>query len=156
MNTNTLYFRGALTVAAIWIVAFAYLTYSDYRIAYRSPEHASYSIPEEETDRCRSTMLDVTKQDFVYRERTSEEQSACYTSAIEGHRRQIKSDNWFALQQAWKSFGWKGAFPALLLLAVVAFWAPVSTGASRAGSGYLNWLRFGSNQPNSVDTDNET
>jgi len=61
----------------------------------------------------------------------------------------IESGNQFALEQACKSFGWKGALPALLLLAVVAFWTLITTGMGRAGSSYFNWLRFGSTKPHS-------
>lgn len=156
MNINTLYFRAALTIATIWIAAFAYLTYSSYREEYRPTEYASYSVPEEETDECFSTVLDTTKQNFQFRERTSEERSECYRQAAQRHIRLIESGNQFVLEQAWKSFGWKGALPALLLLAVVAFWAFISTNVGRAASGYFNWLRFGSTKPNSADTDKQT
>ena len=155
MNMNTLYFRAALTIAAIWIAAFGYLTYSGYRDAYRSTEYATYSIPEEETYQCTSTVLDANKQGFQFREQTSEERSVCYRRAGQEHIRLIESGNQFALEQAWKSFGWKGALPALLLLAVVAFWTLISTSASRAGSSYFNWLRFGSIEPDSTNTHNE-
>ena len=155
MNINTPYFRAALTIAAIWIVVFAYLAYSDYRKAYRSIDYAIYSVPEEETYQCSSQVLEVTNQDFQWREQTIKEQSECYSRLAQEQRGLIRSGNRLALEQAWKSFGWKGALPALLLLAVVGFWTFIFTNISRAGLGYFNWLRFGSIKSNSASTDNE-
>ncbi|HVJ00146.1 MAG TPA: hypothetical protein VM657_13885 [Sphingomonas sp.] len=155
MNMKTPCFRAALTVAAVWIVIFASLSYSDYRQAYRSTEYAGYDIPEEETYQCRSTILDVTKPGFQFREQTSDERSACYKKAAQAHVRLIESGNRFALEQAWKAFGWRGALPALALLAVVAFWTSISAGVGRAASSYFNWLRFGSTKPDTGSKDNE-
>jgi hypothetical protein len=156
MNINTPYFRAALTIAVLWIAAFSYQIYSGYREAYQSTEYAAYGVPEKETDQCMSKVLDDTKPGFQFREQTSGERSECYRRATQEHIRHVESSNQFALEQAWKSFGWKGALPPLLLLAVVAFWRFISTGVGRAGSGYFNWLRFGSIKPNSTDPDIES
>ncbi len=156
MNVNTLYFRAALTIAAMWIATFAYLTYSDYREAYRSTEYAGYAVPEEEEYKCTSTVLDGTKPGFQFREQTNDEKSECYRAATKEYVRTIESGNQFALEQAWKSFCWKGALPPLLLLAVVAFWSLISTAVGSAVSGYLNWLRFGSIKPDAAGRDDES
>src|SRR4051812_16228326 len=116
MNMNTPYFRAALTMAAVWIAVFAYLSYSDYRTAYRSTEYAAYGIPNEDTYECNSTVLDATKPGIQFRQRTSEEQTDCYRTATQLHIRSIQSGNQFAFQQALNSFGWNGVLPALLLL----------------------------------------
>lgn len=155
MNVNTVYFRVALSIAAIWIAAFAYMSYSGYRQAYRSTEYASFSVPEEDAYKCMSKVLDATKQNFQFREQTSEERSECYRKAAQEHIRLIESSNQFAFEQAWKSFGWIGALPALLLLAVVALWKLISTTVGSAGSAYFNWLRYGSTKPNNGNTDSE-
>lgn len=155
MNINTLYFRTALTITIVWIAVFAYLSYSGYREAYRSTEYAAYFVPDEEAYHCASRVLDATKSGFQLREPTSEERSSCYRQAAQEHLRLIEGGNQFALERAWKSFGWKGALPALLLLTVVAFWTFISTGLAHAASSYFNWLRFGSTKPDSESKSSE-
>ena len=152
MNVNTLNFRAAVTIAAIWVAVFAYLSYSGYHDAYRSADYATFGIPEE-TSQCQDTVLDLTKQGFQFRERTSEERSDCYSRTMQEHIRLVSSGNQFALEQAWSSFGSTGLLPALLLLAVVAFWTLISTGIGRVGKIYFNWLRFGSTKADSESTD---
>lgn len=152
MNTNTSYFRVALTIAAIWVAACAYIYYSGYDEAYRSTENAAYAVSDEG---CTTKVLDTTKPGIEFREQTSAERSDCYRRATQLRVSLIESDRQFALEQAWKSFGWKGALPALLLLMLVAFWTLIATGIRRAISGYVNWLRFGSTKPNGDSRDDE-
>ena len=156
MKTNTPYFRAALTITAVWSAVFAYLAYSEYRGAYRSTEDARYAFLDEDTDRCSSPVLDTTNPASEFRRPTSEERSSCLQERALQHSLLSESSNRFALEQAWKSFGWKGVLPALLLCATVVFWTDISNGVSRVGSGYLGWLRFGSTKPKSDDKSDES
>lgn len=143
MNTNTPFFRAALTISVLWIATFAYLSYASYSAVYQSPEFAAYALDDSQVDDCASFVFDASKPGYQLRERTSAETATCYKLASEQQVRLTESNNQFALVQAFKSFGWKGLLPAISLLAIVAFWSLLSSGAGRATTGYINWLRFG-------------
>lgn len=147
MNTNTLYFRAALTIAAIWIAVFAYLSYSGYREAYQSVEYVRYGVPEELTDECFFSVLDWSRESVQSRKPTNEETQSCLRRAGDAHERSITSSNQFVFEQAWKNFVFKGVLPPLALIGIAAFWTIIAGGMTRTGSGYLNWLRFGSRMP---------
>ena len=144
MNTNTPFFRGALTIAAIWIAVWGYLSISEYRSETERLNSSRFYPPDYLTDDCHSQQLDPSSDDWRWRDPTSEEVQSCLSTAQEIHTRSIESSSAFEFKRAWKDFSLKGLLPAAILLLLVAFWSGLIANARLAGTSYLSWLRFGS------------
>lgn len=144
MSTNTPFFRGALTVAAIWIAIWGYLTISEYRSETDRLNSSRFYPPDYLTDDCHSQQLDPSSDPWRWRDPTLEEVQSCLSTAQEIHTRSVESSRDFAIERAWKDFLLKGLLPAAILLLLVGFWSGLIAKASLAGTSYLNWLRFGS------------
>ncbi len=144
MNANTPLFRGALTVVLLWIAAWAYLTFSDYRVEIERLDLSRYTLPDYLSDDCHRSKINFSGEAWKDRPPTSEELQSCLTIARNSHTQLIASSKDFALQQALKSFVFKGALPALGLLVIVAFWQSIAGAFMRISRAYLRWLRSGS------------
>lgn len=144
MNTNTPFFRGALTVAAIWIAIWGYLSISEFRSATERLNSSRFYPPDYLTDDCYSQKLEPSSDPWRWRDPTSEEVQSCLSTAQEIHARSTESSAAFEFERAWKGFSLKGLLPAAVLLILVAFWNAIIANARLAGTNYLNWLRFGS------------
>jgi len=144
MNTNTPFFRGALTAAAIWIAIWGYLAINGFRSETERLNSSRFYLPDYLTDDCHSQKLDPSGDSWRWRDPTSEEVQSCLSTAQEIHARSIESSAAFEFERAWKDFSLKGLLPAAILLVLVAFWNGIVANARLAGTNYLNWLRFGS------------
>lgn len=151
MNTNTPFFRVALTIALLWIASFGYNIFTSYQDAYKPTEYVGYSIPDYLTDQCYASKINFGAENWHDREPTNVEISSCLTTARASHRRSIEAGNEFAFKRAKTNILLWGILPAICFLLVVAFWSNISLGLSRVGRGYLNWLRFGSKIHNESD-----
>ena len=153
MNTNTPFFRVALTIALLWIASFGYNVFTSYQGAYQSTEYIGYSIPDYLTEECFASKIDFEAENWRDREPTNVEISSCLTTARASHRRSVEASNEFAFKRAKTNILLWGLLPAIGLLLVAAFWSKIATGISRVIRGYLNWLRFGSKIPSEVENE---
>jgi hypothetical protein len=144
MNANTPLFRGALTVALFWIAAWAYLTFSDYRLEIERLDLSQYTLPDYLSDDCHRSKIDFSGESLKDRPPTYEELQSCLAIALNSHTQLVESSKDFALQHASKSFVFKGALPALGLLVIIAFWQSIAGTFMRISRAYLRWLRSGS------------
>lgn len=142
MNIHTPIFRGALTIAILWIAICGYLFVNEYRSEIERLGFSGYITPDYLTDNCYAQKFDFEAERL--REPTEDERQSCLNIAQGSHAESIASSKKFVTEQAWKGFAFKGALPALALLAIVAFWHSIINGFSRVGSAYMSWLRFGS------------
>lgn len=144
MNANTPLFRGALTVAILWIAAWGYFTFSPYRAEIERLDLSRYTLPDYSADDCHAPKIDFSGEVWKNRPPNTEEMQSCLTIARNSHIQLIASSKDFALKQALQSFAFKGALPALSLLMIMAFWQGIADTFLRISRAYLRWLRFGS------------
>lgn len=145
MKIHTPVFRGALTIAFLWIVIWGYLSFSRYQSEMEGLERSRFSTPDYLTDDCYASNFDFEAERL--REPTQKERLSCLDNARESHTKGIASSKDFVIEQAWKTFLFTGVLPALGFLAIVAFWRNIIGGFFRVGWVYVNWLRFGSSNP---------
>lgn len=141
MNIHTPIFRGGLTLAVLWIAIWGYIFVTEYQSKIERLELERYTTPEYLTDDCYALKPDFEAERL--REPTQAEKQSCLDIARDSHTRLIASSKAFAIEQAWKGFGWKGALPAAALLFIIAFWNSIISALSRVGGAYVKWLRFG-------------
>jgi hypothetical protein len=143
MNANTPFFRGALTVALLWIAAWGYFTLSSYRAEIERLDSTRYTLPDYLSDDCHRSKIDFSGEVLKDRAPTTEEVQSCLSNAHNSHTQLIASSKDFTLQQALKSFAFKGALPPFVLLNIIASWQSISAAFMHVSRSYLRWLRFG-------------
>lgn len=150
MNANTPLFRGALTVALLWIAAWGAFAGINYRNEMDELESSRYRTPDWLTENCYNYTFSLGD----FHEQSHEGTSACLDNARKLHLRLIMGEDKIITERAFKSFSLKGFLPAVALLATIAFWRIID-GIFRevvailrgAISSYLKWLRGGSTKP---------
>lgn len=143
MKTDTLWFRLALTAAALWLAFWGYQSISQYNDAKAA--ELSYRNDPSRYEACDTARLDEASigRDWKYRDPTYEERQACRRMADEGQRKfEAEQPLWYKLideRNALSSFFYRGLLPAGFLLLIVAGWGWITLGFGR----YVSWLKTG-------------
>ena len=84
MKIYTPAFRGALTIAFLWIVIWGYLSFSHYESEMEGLELSRYSVPDYLTDDCYASRFDFDAERL--REPTQKERQSCLDIARDPHQ----------------------------------------------------------------------
>ena len=99
-DTNTPFFRGALTIGGNRDCGLGRLLISEYRSETERLNSSRFYQPDYLTDDCRSQQLDPSSDDWRWRDPTSEEVQSCLSTAQEIHTRSIESSSIFEFKRA--------------------------------------------------------
>jgi len=141
MNTNSIWFRAALSVAAVWMMIAAYQAYSYYDGLIASERARNYD--QSRYDECSNEKLDINGGQMQFRPPTIAEQETCrriidkVTADFENRR-----TLWDSLLNERLAVGrlfYRGLLPMGVLLLLVACWPKLRAG----GVFYIDWLKNG-------------
>jgi hypothetical protein len=143
MNINTPWFRGALSIAPIWLAIVAFSAVRSYAGAYRPPSQVT--LPDWAMTKCSDLKIDWRGSNIVgNRQPTPQEVQDCLALEDKSYRQLVESDNTDLLYQSFRTFVLGGIAPALAVLFAVAFWRRLTLAGGDAGRRYVRWLREGS------------
>lgn len=144
INTDTVWFRLALSAAAVWLLVAGYNAYSFYVGLKEAAATADQEYTQSQYDECSYDKLDFQKGQFSRRPSTFDEAQDCRHSVDKGRayfegKRPIWDKLWNE-RSALEHFFYRGLLPVGVLLLLVAFSAKLKAG----GRFYVNWIKTGS------------
>lgn len=151
MNVDTPLFRGTLSLVAIWLALWAYLTFQSYQSEYREPHEINFSGGPEITAECYSQKLDFRGTNPVWREPTTEEKADCLDRSFDAQLKRTLESNEALVWQSLKKCLKVGLIPAISLLALIAFWSSLARVCVSIARRYANWLRHGTKGNTDID-----
>jgi hypothetical protein len=136
-NTNTIWFRLALSLGAVWVLYTGYKTFNEYGEAKRA--NAEY-LAESRAEHCSQEVLsDVANIEAGWRLPTIDEMRKCQQDAVTYDAERSWSGRHFVELLAIEQFVEDGVFPAGLFLILIGFGGPTTNIARRYGM----WLKTG-------------
>jgi|LNAP01.1.fsa_nt_gb hypothetical protein len=142
VNSNTPYFRIAMSIATVWIIIFAIISYDDYSDGYRDVDAAYFPIPESAQTTCEGEIVYVEDQ-LVLRKTPAKERDDCIHQMTKIEREIAAKENHLLRNRALNEWGLYGILPAFILLLIVALWTSIVQGAREILRRYVSWIRHG-------------
>lgn len=140
-QTNTIGFRLALSVAALWLAFSAYQAIGRYNAALDANE--AYRNDPERYKTCDYSKIDWNSKDGEWRNPTIKEVNDCRQSIDDAFKYVDDRTSWWNKRiyerQAFSRFFWDGIIPAAVLLLIAALWGKI-TATARS---YAGWLKNG-------------
>ncbi|MBK6414175.1 hypothetical protein [Sphingopyxis sp.] len=141
-QTNTIGFRLALSVVALWLAYTGYQSVGRYNAAQDAI--AAYRDDPERYEKCDYSKYDPTADENAqWRNPTIKEVGDCRESIDDAEKYVNDRTSWWNKRilerQAFSSFFREGILPAGLLLLIAGLWRRIAA----VGRSYLGWLKSG-------------
>lgn len=144
-QTNTIGFRLALSVAALWLAYSGYQAIGRYNAALDANE--AYRNDPERYKECDYPKPDWSSAGAEWRNPTIKEVNDCRQSIDDAQKYVDDRTSWWNKRilerQAFSRFFWDGIIPAAALLLIAALWGKI-TATARS---YAGWLKNGRAAP---------